>query len=70
MFIGRQETVYGEIASAHFVAKSMGAPTFLHLCKPYPARVFSLAVQGSDRPEFEKLPETLLLRESELRKGA
>jgi hypothetical protein len=32
--IGRQKTVCGTVASAHFAAKSKGQPTFINLDKP------------------------------------
>ncbi len=57
---GRQKSVFGEIASAHFVAKSNGQPIFLHVCEPYPAQVFTLAVPRSERGRFEKLPQNAI----------
>ncbi len=35
-FIGREEIVCGNVASAHFAAASKARPTFLNLGKPYP----------------------------------
>jgi micrococcal nuclease len=58
-YIGRQKTVCGMAASAHFAAKTKGQPTFINLDKPYPNQVFTVLIWESDRGKFEKPPETL-----------
>ena len=50
--VGEQATVCGEVASAHYAARSRGNPTFINLDKPYPNQVFTILIWGSDRPKF------------------
>jgi len=56
-FIGQQKTVCGQVASAHYDAKSKC--TLLNLDKPSPNHVFTAYIGGSDRGKFEKPPEEL-----------
>jgi len=50
--VGEKATVCGEVASAHFAARSRGTPTFINLEKPYPNQIFTVLIWGSDRPKF------------------
>jgi hypothetical protein len=45
-FIGRQKTVCGAVASAHFATRSKGQPTFVNLDKPYPNQIFTVLIWG------------------------
>lgn len=56
--VGETTTVCGEVASAHYVARSRGNPTFINLDKPYPSEIFTVLIWGSDRPKFGKPEET------------
>jgi hypothetical protein len=56
--IGESATVCGEIASAHYAARSRGNPTFINLDKPYPNQIFTVLIWGSDRPKFGDPEET------------
>lgn len=58
--VGETATVCGTVASAHFSARTPGAPTFLDLDKPYPDAGFTLVIFGRDRAKFGT-PETALL---------
>jgi micrococcal nuclease len=58
-YICQQKTVCGNVASAHFAAKTKRQPTFINLDKPYPNQVFTVLIWGSDREKFEKPAETL-----------
>jgi hypothetical protein len=50
--VGERTTVCGEVASAHYAAKSRGNPTFINLDKPYLNEIFTVLIWGSDRPKF------------------
>jgi hypothetical protein len=50
--IGERETVCGNVASAHYAARSRGNPTFINLDRPYPNQIFTILIWGSDRPKF------------------
>lgn len=50
--IGESRTVCGDVASAHYAARTRGNPTFLNLDKPYPTQVFTVLIWGSDRSHF------------------
>ncbi len=50
--IGETMSVCGEVASAHFAARSRGNPTFLNLDKPYPDQIFTVLIWGNDRHKF------------------
>jgi hypothetical protein len=56
-YIGKRETVCGQVASANFAARSKGRPTFLNLDRPYPNLIFTVVIWGSDRAKFEDAPE-------------
>jgi micrococcal nuclease len=56
--IGERATVCGEVASAHYAAKSRGSPTFINLDKPYPNQIFTVLIWGSDRSKFGEPEET------------
>ena len=51
-YIGEQATVCERVASAHYAAKSRGAPTFLNLDEAYPKQIFTVVIWGSDRSKF------------------
>lgn len=57
-YIGKRETVCGQVASTNFVARSKGRPTFLNLDRPYPNQVFTVVIWGNDRGKFGNAPET------------
>jgi len=50
--VGENSIVCGEVASAHYAARSRGNPTFINLDKPYPDQIFTVVIWGSDRPKF------------------
>ena len=50
--VGENRTVCGDVASAHYAARTRGNPTFLNLDKPYPSQVFTVLIWGSDRSRF------------------
>jgi DNA/RNA endonuclease YhcR with UshA esterase domain len=50
--VGENATVCGEVASAHYAARSRGNPTFINLDRPYPNQVFTVVIWGNDRPKF------------------
>jgi hypothetical protein len=50
--VGENATVCGEVASAHYAARSRGDPTFINLDKPYPNQIFTVVIWGSDRAKF------------------
>jgi hypothetical protein len=50
--VGERATVCGEVASAHYAARSRGNPTFINLDKSYPNQIFTVLIWGSDRPKF------------------
>lgn len=55
--IGETATVCGNVAGAHYAARSRGRPTFINLDKPYPNQIFTIVIWGSDRAKFGR-PET------------
>jgi micrococcal nuclease len=50
--VGERATVCGNVASAHYAARSRGNPTLINLDKPYPNQIFTVLIWGSDRPKF------------------
>jgi DNA/RNA endonuclease YhcR with UshA esterase domain len=50
--VGENATVCGQVASAHYAARSKGNPTFINLDKPYPNQIFTVVIWGSDRGKF------------------
>ena len=61
--VGKSVLVCGTVASARYAAKSKGAPTFLHLGKPYPHQLLTVIIWGHARPRFASPPEELQGRE-------
>lgn len=56
---GEFAMVCGVIASAKYLHKSRGAPTYLNFDKPYPESEFSAIIFGKNRKNFSPAPETL-----------
>lgn len=56
--VGERATVCGEVAGAHYAARSRGNPTFINLDRAYPNQIFTILIWGSDRPKFGD-PETM-----------
>ena len=50
--VGENATVCGLVASARYAAQATAAPTFLNFGKPYPNRIFTAIIFGSDRTKF------------------
>jgi hypothetical protein len=50
--VGEVRTVCGKVASTHFAARSKGQPTFLNLDEPYPKKIFTILIWGSNRAKF------------------
>jgi hypothetical protein len=50
--VGKRATVCGTVASARYVEKSKGQPTFLNLDEPYPKQIFTILIWGNDRSKF------------------
>jgi len=59
--VGVRTTVCGQIASEHTATNSRGTPTFINLDKPYPDRVFTVRVWGSDRASVGAIPSSGML---------
>jgi hypothetical protein len=57
--VGEKAKVCGTVASAKYVSRSKGMPTFLNLDKPFPDQIFTAVVWGHDRPRFPTPPESL-----------
>jgi hypothetical protein len=45
------------VASATFLSRSKGQPTFLNLDQPYPRQIFTAVIWGNDRGYFTSPPE-------------
>ena len=58
-YVGQSAIVCGTVASARYAAKSKGAPTFLHLGKPYPHQIVTVIIWGHARARFSSPPEEL-----------
>jgi len=58
-YLGKTETVCGQVASANHAVRVKGQPTFLNLDEPYPNQVFTVVIWGSDRPKFPDPPEKI-----------
>jgi hypothetical protein len=56
-YIGKSETVCGQVASTNFAVRSKGQPTFLNLDSPYPNQVFAAVIWSTDREKFGTAPE-------------
>lgn len=57
--VGEYVVVCGTVESSRYAFKSKGQPTFLNLDEPYPKKVFTALIWGSDRDKFEAAPEEL-----------
>ncbi len=57
--IGETATVCGTVASAAYLGRSSGSPTFLNLDRPYPDQPFTVVIWGTSRGLFEDEPEAL-----------
>ena len=51
--LGQKATVCGIVASATFLSRSKGQPTFLNLDQPYPRQIFTAVIWGKDREYFQ-----------------
>ncbi len=57
--VGEDATVCGTVASAAYLGRTGGTPTFLNLGRPYPDQLFTVVIWGSSRGLFEDEPEAL-----------
>jgi len=57
--VGEDATVCGTVASAAYLGRTGGTPTFLNLGRPYPDQLFTVVIWGSTRGLFEDEPEAL-----------
>jgi len=57
--VGEEATVCGTVASAAYLGRSGGRPTFLNLDRPYPDQPFTVVIWGTTRDLFEDEPEAL-----------
>ncbi len=57
--VGADATVCGTVASAAYLGRTGGTPTFLNLGRPYPDQLFTVVIWGSTRGLFEDEPEAL-----------
>ena len=55
--IGEYKTVKGLVASAKYLSRVKGRPTFLNLDEAYPNQVFTVVIWGDTRDQFEVDPE-------------
>jgi DNA/RNA endonuclease YhcR with UshA esterase domain len=55
--IGEPATVCGTVVSTRYAQSAKGKPTFLNFDKPYPSKVFTVLIWGSNRNKFAT-PET------------
>lgn len=55
--VGQTATVCGRVASARYVARVRGEPTFLNLGRAYPNELFTVLIWGSDRAKFSTPPD-------------
>jgi hypothetical protein len=56
--VGEKAKVCGTVASAKYLPRSKGMPTFLNLDKPFPDQIFTAVIWGHDRPRFPTPPES------------
>ena len=56
-YVGKNVTVCGVVASARYLPRVGGRPTFLNLEKPYPNQPFTIVIWGDVRDEFSNEPE-------------
>jgi len=57
--IGERATVCGRVANTYYSCFVSQQPTFINFGKPYPDHVFSVAILGKDRGNFDNCPEKL-----------
>ena len=57
--IGERATVCGKVANTYYSCFVSKKPTFINFGKPYPDQVFSVAIMGEDRGNFDDCPEKL-----------
>jgi DNA/RNA endonuclease YhcR with UshA esterase domain len=50
--VGETATVCGSVVSTRYAASTKGQPTFLNLDNPYPSRIFTILIWGSNRSKF------------------
>ena len=55
--VGEYKTVKGLVASAKYLSRVKGRPTFLNLDEAYPNQVFTVVIWGDTRDQFEEDPE-------------
>jgi RecG-like helicase len=52
--VGEKATVCGTVASARYVDRSKGQPTFLNLDEPYPKQIFTIVIWSNNRAKFDE----------------
>jgi DNA/RNA endonuclease YhcR with UshA esterase domain len=55
--IGEYKTVKGLVASAKYLSRVKGRPTFMNLDEAYPNQVFTVVIWGDTRDQFPEDPE-------------
>lgn len=55
--VGSVVTVCDSVASATYVSRSNGRPTFLNLGRAYPNQIFTVVIWGEVRDQFPEPPE-------------
>jgi hypothetical protein len=56
-YIGTAAEVCGEVASADYLPRVNGRPTFLNLGRPYPDHPFTAVIWGDNRSKWTEPPE-------------
>lgn len=56
-YVGTPAEVCGEVASADYLPRVNGQPTFLNLGRPYPDQPFTAVIWGDDRVKWSQPPE-------------
>jgi hypothetical protein len=62
-YVGKSAIVCGTVASVWYATESKGAPTFLHIGKPYPHQMHTGIIWDQARRRFFSPPEDLQGRE-------
>jgi hypothetical protein len=62
-YVGKSAIVCGTVASVWYATESKGAPTFLHIGKPYPQQMHTGIIWDQARRRFFSPPEDLQGRE-------
>ena len=57
--VGEKAKVCGTVASAKYLPRAKGMPTFLNLDKSFPDQIFTAVIWGHRRPRFSTPPESL-----------